>query len=102
MSLILLLVLMTLACYRITRLITIDTFPPVEWARRKIVQAERLPKWLGKLVTCYWCSSVWVAAGLTLLVALTVGLPLPCLVWPAIAAGSAWISHLEDYFDRGA
>lgn len=113
MSLPLLLVLLTLAVYRVTRLVVEDTFPPVAWVRDRLTGHEwsigepyvverwrRVPDWVGDLVSCCWCSSVWVSAGGTLLTWLVVGLPVPWLVWPAVAAGAALLSHLEEYFVR--
>lgn len=86
-----------LAVYRLSRLVTTDTFPPIKAARDWVLlrwpsatddYAEAFtsdigpvnaagrpvfrerdtwwasePHWLGELVTCIYCSSVWVAAG---------------------------------------
>ena len=101
--------LMSLAGYRVTRLIVMDTFPPIAAVRRVLAgdpdenvrRARWSPEWLAELVTCPWCMSVWVAGGLTLIIDIVHGLPLPLLWWPAVAAAAVWISHLEDYFDRG-
>lgn len=102
-----LLLLTTLTTYRLTRLVVDDTFPPVKWVRDRLTGDDYgrgrwrwVPTWVGELVGCSWCASVWVAAGVTLAVDLTVGLPLPWLTWAAAAAGAAWISHLEEYLTR--
>lgn len=113
MPLTLLLVLMTLTTYRVTRLVVEDTFPPAVWVRDRLtghewtieepyaVQRWRfVPAWVGDLVSCCWCTSVWVSAALVALVDLTVGLPLPLLAWGGVAAAAAWLSHLEEYFVR--
>jgi hypothetical protein len=125
----LLVTLMMLATYRITRLVVKDDFPPVLWVRdrlcggwrplttkeiaslkytgeqgdarvdvrtdedgvrcRYIYRAGWVPDWLADLLSCPWCASGWIALILTLAVALTVGVPAPVLVWPAVwAAGS--------------
>lgn len=102
------LLLVTATTYRLTRLVTTDSLPPAKWVRDRITGDEEtdtrawpwVPDWLATLVTCPWCASVWVAAGVTAAVDLTVGLPLPWLVWAAAASGAAWISHLEEYFVR--
>ncbi len=102
-----LLLLVTVASYRLTRLIVDDTFPPVAWVRERLTgessTASRwswVPEWVSALVSCSWCASVWVAGGVTLLTAVWIGLPLPLLVWAVAASGAAWLSHLEDYFVR--
>jgi hypothetical protein len=109
MSLSLLLVILILATGRITRLITADDFPPLLWARRRIVGLRmdhqvRVPSggrwdgylspqlnhwWLGELVTCAWCASGWVSLGLWLGTWWFVPLPLPLLWWPATWGGGA-------------
>lgn len=102
-----LLLLVTVASYRLTRLVAVDTFPPVQWVRDRLTGDDPLvtrwrwvPSWLSKLVSCVWCSSVWVAGGVTLATTIWLGLPLPLLVWATAASGAAWICHLEDYFER--
>lgn len=62
-----------LAIYRLTRLIVSDTFPPIrrvrdrvtEWAveNERTVNGRREIHPLGELISCPWCSSVWVAVG---------------------------------------
>lgn len=102
-----LLLLVTAASYRLTRLVVDDTFPPVAWVRDRVTgdapEVDRwrgVPDWVGKLVSCSWCASVWVSAGVTAATATWVGLPLPLLAWAVAASGAAWLSHLEDYFVR--
>jgi hypothetical protein len=84
----LLLVLLCLFVYRVTRLVTTDTMPLVAWPRETIVlylhpeyadedaQVRYVKKHgslgrnhlgafggsLAYLITCDWCASVWVAA----------------------------------------
>lgn len=92
-------VILSLATYRLTRLVTTDDFPPVlkarewilnrwpsddtEWRESAIeevkVEIVELPRhpdipasrwertwipmephWLGKLITCAWCASMWI------------------------------------------
>lgn len=99
--------LMCLATYRLTRLVVEDTFPPVAWVRDRLTGDEpgvarwrRVPDWVGALVSCTWCSSVWVSFGVVLTCQLWLGLPVPLLTWAGVAAVGAWLSHLEDYFVR--
>lgn len=134
----LLLIVMSLAVYRLTRLVVADTFPPVLWLRDRLVGGWRplteqewaivrvpkpldrepdplpfrirdieeetnrwverkkwSPHWLAELLSCPWCASGWVAAGVTAGVWATVGLPVPLLVWPAVWAVGALISAQE-------
>jgi len=102
-----LLLMMTAAAYRLTRLIVDDTFPPVKWVRDRITGDEPdvprwrgVPDWVAALVSCSWCASVWVAAGVTALTWAWIGLPVPLLVWATVAAGAAWLAHLEEYLTR--
>jgi hypothetical protein len=114
----LLFVLLSFAVGRFTRLVVADDFPPVLWARRKIItarpgvtvpavritlrdpwggerramemgQASTRYWWLGELVSCAWCASGWVALGLWLGTWWFVPLPLPLLWWPAIWGAGA-------------
>lgn len=59
---------------------------------RYVVRSRRSPYWLAELVSCPWCVSGWVAAATTLAVALTVGVPAPLLVWPAVWAAAALLA----------
>lgn len=139
MSVWLLLLVMSLAVYRLTRLVVADTFPPVLWLRDRLVggwrdmtepetqafptelpaqgrkllvdfghvevndghaqryvqRAKWSPYWLAELLSCPWCASGWIAAGVTAGVWATVGLPVPLLVWPAVWAVGALIAAQE-------
>jgi len=129
----LLLFVMSLATYRGTKLVVEDTFPPVLWARDRLVGGWRpltlkeqevvaaqpggnhpfplteidgvqhrwntrrrwSPFWLAELISCPWCASGWVAAGVTAGVWATAGLPLPVLVWGGVWAVGALIAAQE-------
>lgn len=130
MSVWLLLVLTSLAVYRLTRLVVEDTFPPVLWVRDRLVggwqpltlkeqETKRLPvvedgqsvmmaglgqvqlvggelhryltrarwspQWLADLLSCPFCASGWIAAGVTggVWVWLGLSVPLVLLLWVA-------------------
>lgn len=111
----LLFVLMVLTTFRITWLITRDSFPPIRWLREQIIAQHnnnvihvrvsedghrddnlgayvenRGPwEWAYSLVTCNWCVSVWVAAFVTLFTWLIMpNMQMP-LWWFVGAAGGA-------------
>ena len=85
----LLLVLMVAATYRLTRLLAVDSWPPVAGPRERY--SERHPgSWLTYLWNCPFCVSVWAAGIVTLLVWVFIrndgpGLALPVLWWGAVA-----------------
>lgn len=63
-------IVVALATYRLTRLVTADK---ITERVRSFVEVRS--QWLGYLVTCDWCLSIWVA-------------PLPTLF--ALRAGDRW------------
>jgi Protein of unknown function (DUF1360) len=91
----LLLVTLGLAGYRLTRLVTTDTFPPIQ-AAREWVEA-RGPGWLGKLVTCSWCASAYVTAALVVGIELCSRqpVPVPAVFWLAVWAVAALVAWAE-------
>lgn len=102
-----LLLTLTFASYRLTRLVVHDTFPPVAWVRDRltgddprVTRWRRVPEWVGALVSCTWCSSVWVSFGVTALTWVWIDIPVPLLTWGAVAGLSALVAHMEDYFTR--
>lgn len=73
-------IFLSLACWRISKLITSETGPARllermrEWAGVRVEVFEDgseevmvSPGSLGELVTCMWCTSVWVGAAATTL-----------------------------------
>lgn len=93
-------VLMVLATYRLTRLVVADEFPPVKTFRERF--EARHDNSLGYLVGCPFCVSVY-AAGLVTFVtwlALTLfdtfrpGLPVPVLVWAGVAGAVSLLYEL--------
>src|SRR5690606_10806611 len=53
---------------------------------------KRSPFWLAELVSCPWCASGWVAAGVTAGTWVAAGLPLPFLAWAAVWAAGALLA----------
>lgn len=95
----LLLLLLGLCTWRATRLVTRDSFPPIRWARDRVEQHG--PEWLADLVTCHFCASVWLAAGITAATDLFVSVPRPLLMFGSAAAIGALIADHENRKDEG-
>jgi hypothetical protein len=124
MSLGLLLIVLSAATFRLTRLVTRDDFPPIAWARGKIQHARaqvwtRAPAmldgmlvinpdtgapidpgewrwwWAGELVSCHWCCSAYIAAGAVGFADLVTSVPLPVACWLAVwGAGAVLVDRL--------
>ncbi|MEV0323036.1 DUF1360 domain-containing protein [Streptomyces sp. NPDC050658] len=103
-----LLLVMILAAYRLTRLVVKDQFPPLLWVRHKLAggwagpaqdvpvhRARWSPQWLADLVTCSWCASAWVSLGVLGCTATVVAIPLPVLTWLAVWAGAALLASQD-------
>lgn len=58
-------IILALAAFRLTRLITTDTI--FESAREKVWKKYPPHTKLGYLITCNWCSGLWAAAFLVML-----------------------------------
>jgi Protein of unknown function (DUF1360) len=87
-----LIVVLSLACYRVTRFVIRDTL----WEHWRVKLGDRIlgtsPKlWRDKLydlLHCPYCLSVWVAAATVAAADGFVSVPLPLFSWLAVAAGS--------------
>lgn len=101
---------MVLASYRLTRLVTKDTFPPILWLRDRLaggwreatqseldngikdiktfdgepnIYVQRVrwsPQWLADLISCAWCSSGWVTLAVTAVVWTMISMPMAMIV----------------------
>lgn len=84
----LLVLLLCLTTYRVTRLVASDAFPPVAAARRRLTRGRPAGHWLRYALGddshfgCPWCVSVWVGGALVLVLALYVALTLHQSWWP--------------------
>ncbi len=60
--------LLALAAYRVWRLAAVDTFPPIEWLRNRIVwyrEPDDDSMWhqreaVAEFLKCPWCSGAWI------------------------------------------
>lgn len=88
--------LVCITVYRITRLVTIDEFPPVKLVRDTVISRFGEDSSWAYLVECPWCASVYVGAAVVAATAWVAGLPVPWLVWPATSAVTGWLAMKED------
>lgn len=109
-------ILLVLAIYRVTRLFTEDKIPlvakPRDWLigwldpwPSEIKAGKRQPtgataKAVAYLLTCPWCMSVWVGAGMIPLASLWVDVPYPWLLWPAASAITGLIATREGLAEK--
>jgi Protein of unknown function (DUF1360) len=90
--------LMAATAWRATHLIVEDDFPPIRWVRRRLVAGG--PEWLGDLVSCTWCTSVWVAAAVTVAADLYGSLPRPWFVFGFVAASVPLLEAVVSCLER--
>jgi hypothetical protein len=75
-------VLLSLATHRITRVITRDWFPPIRKVRVWIDHKLGEEHWLSYLTQCDWCAGTWVAGALTTGLALYIACVMHQSWWP--------------------
>ena len=86
-------VILALATYRITRLITTDAlFEPV---RERIWKRFSLSTRIGYLVTCNWCMSFWVGSFVVLSAMIVTELVIVYAVF-AVSAVAGLLTAYED------
>lgn len=108
----LLVALVVLATYRVTRLVVVDEIPLVKIPRDKAVNWLE-PETVGKqapwgefgrsvayLLGCPWCMSVWVGGALVWLTVWLHGLPVPWLVWLAASSITGWAAQAESEHEQ--
>lgn len=78
-------VLISLASYRLFRLVALDTLPPLArlrtWGEVKIT-AHFSDAWADG-ITCPWCAGAWTTAIVVVVTDLFASVPLPGLQWAA-------------------
>ncbi|WP_053365594.1 DUF1360 domain-containing protein [Bacillus sp. FJAT-27245] len=92
-----LLALIGLASFRLTRVIVYDKiteFIRAPFHEERIEDGEvyivpkgkGIRKWIGELISCYWCTGVWVSAGLLAAYAYFPKIGIPAILLFAVAA----------------
>lgn len=109
-----------LTAYRLTRIVTLDSFtepvreriydrwpPDYErsgWRYNGELQAlvKRAPTterpkvhWVGQLVECPWCCGHWISGAVVLVAALVGSVPLPVLTWFAVSTLVGLIGEVD-------
>ncbi|MEH7456472.1 DUF1360 domain-containing protein [Bacillus sp. JJ1127] len=102
------------AAFRLTRLIVYDKI--TSFLRRPFIEevqinepdgtvsiytkvkGKGLKKWIGELLSCYWCTGVWVSAFLLLLYKLVPKVAEPFILLLAIAGAAAIIETIISRF----
>lgn len=91
----LIVVLICVGTYRITRLLAVDALPliakPREWIVNKLGEEHAI----SYLVTCMWCVSMYVGAGVTAVADLFTAVPYPWLTWIVASAATGLIAQRE-------
>lgn len=97
-------VLVWLAVFRASRLLTVDRFPPLVAAKKWLLRRQP-SEWLVYMFGtgeedepgCPWCVSLWLAAPIVWAAdAWTAGgLAAPVLVWASASAAAGYLSNLE-------
>ncbi|KEK22235.1 DUF1360 domain-containing protein [Bacillus gaemokensis] len=103
-----------LATFRLTRLIAYDkitaflrkpfieeleiTEPDGTVSTYTKVKGTGLQKWIGELLSCYWCIGVWISAFLLILYNWIPKVAEPILALLAIAGAAAIIETIIGYF----
>lgn len=96
--LVLVIVLLCITTWRLTRLLTADAFPPIQMFREWVeARAGETSSW-AYLVNCPWCVSVYFGGILTVATMLLLpdGLPVPALVWGTTSGVTGLLSTIED------
>lgn len=101
-------ILLALACYRVTRLVTTDkitepVFDRMRFGLERRWYAKHGPEGsdthfnskLAYLLSCPWCLGFWVSGAGTLLVSLAYGLDYPIITWFALSTVIGFLGRLD-------
>lgn len=108
MSEFLLLVLLALASYRVTRIVTTDKiterfFDRIRFGLERRWQEKNdggsdthFNSGLAYMLSCPWCLGFWVSGAGTLLVSLVYGLDYPILTWLAVSTIVGFLGSIDS------
>lgn len=83
------------ATHRITRFVALDAFPLMAAPRDRVLRRFGEDHWFSYLVTCMWCTSVYVSAAVVVSVDHWVSVPLPWLTWLTASSVTGWLAVHE-------
>lgn len=110
-------ILLALACYRVTRVVTTDKITePIfgglrealeyRWIRKHTrpgspeefdaIESEKFNSKAAYLLSCPWCLGFWISGAGTLLVSLVYGLDYPALTWLAVSTAVGLFGQLDS------
>ena len=102
-------ILLALACYRVTRLVTTDKitepfFDKIRFGLERRWYAKHGPEGsdthfnskLAFLLSCPWCLGFWISGAGTLLVSLVYGLDYPILTWLATSTVVGFLGRFDS------
>lgn len=90
-----LVLLLGLAAHYVTYVITHSNFPFVEWARVRIMKRWGTG-WQWEFMHCGWCMSAWTSAAVVGPTSIWGNVPLPVVVWLAVASLSGTLILLVN------
>lgn len=109
-------ILLALACYRVTRLVTTDKITEPIFGRLRealeyrwihkhtrpgspeefdAIESEKFNSKLAYLLSCPWCLGFWVSGLGTLLVSLAYGLDYPIITWFAVSTVIGFLGRFD-------
>lgn len=104
------LILLSLTCFRLTRLIVYDDITQIfrnpffieqeeldengQLAQFYLPHPSRLRGWIGSLLSCYWCTGIWVSIGLMISFSYYPNIVYPLIYICSIAAIAAIIETI--------
>lgn len=95
-----LIILLALACHRVTRFVIADSLIADFriWLHLRILGdgTSKVRAKFHELISCFWCLSVWVAGALVLVVDQFAVVPLPWLTVPAVSSAALVVYNLVD------
>jgi hypothetical protein len=97
METLLVVVVVCLASARATRLLVMDTFPPVAVQRARVVARWGDGSWQAYLANCSWCAGMYVSGIVTGATWWAIdSLPVPALVWLAAAYVTGLLATVDE------
>lgn len=88
-------ILMSLATYRLTRLVVEDAFPPMRYQRERVIERYGEESWQGYLVQCPWCVSIYTGGAVVLATCISTSVPLPVWIWLTASVVSGFLAKVD-------